>query len=149
MTVSLSENRNSANTKARLGEPYLIINIFLAGVIMLIMIYSGIFSPDNNSYPVECVHEKLTGEPCVSCGLSHSFSLILRGRLDEAYQWNIYGMRIFLFFASQLLMRIVFSRLYIRYPETRKQLILFDIIGSSVIFLIAFMPFIVWIFKFS
>lgn len=149
MTVSLPENKRLAIIKARLNEPYLIINIFLAGVIMLVMIYSGIFSPDKNSFPVECVHEKLTGEPCVSCGLSHSFSLILRGRINEAYQWNEFGMRIFLFFASQLIFRIVFSVIHINHPEIRKQLIIYDIVGSSIIFLIAFMPFLVWIFRFS
>lgn len=149
MTQLLSESKIMADFKARLMEPYLLINLIFAGVIMLVMIYSGFFSPDENNYPVECVHEKLTGEPCVSCGLSHSFSLILRGRLDEAFQWNQYGLRIFLFFASQLIMRIVFSRIYINHPETRKQLIIYDIIGSSIIFLIAFMPFLIWIFKFS
>ncbi len=149
MTASLSENKRLANFKVRLMEPYLFINLIFAGVIMLVMIYSGIFSPDKNDYPVECVHERLTGEPCVSCGLSHSFSLILRGRIDEAYQWNQYGLRIFLFFASQLIMRIVFSGIYIKHPETGKQLIVYDIIGSSVIFLLSFMPFLIWIFKFS
>ncbi len=149
MTASLSEIKPLANFKFRLKEPYLFINLIFAGVIMLVMIYSGIFSPDKNAYPVECVHERLTGEPCVSCGLSHSFSLILRGRIDEAYQWNQYGLRIFLFFASQLIMRIVFSRIYINHAEIRKQLIIYDIIGSSTIFLIAFMPFMAWIFTFS
>jgi hypothetical protein len=111
------------------------------------MAYSGIFSPVKDNYPVVCIHEKITGQPCVSCGLSHSFSLILRGRIDEAYQWNRYGMRIFLFFAGQFLLRIIFSLLYARYPSTRKQLILFDIVGSSVIFLVTFMPFIFYIIK--
>jgi hypothetical protein len=123
-------------------DPYLIINIFFAGVILLIMAYSGFFSPDKNNYPVICLHEKLTGEPCFSCGLSHSFSLLVRGRICEAYQWNIYGMRVFIFFISQLFMRIVFSILYLRYPETRKQLILVDCIGSGLIFLISFWAFI-------
>jgi hypothetical protein len=148
--ASLAENRVTITTRGRLwNEPYLIINIFFAGVIFLIMLYSGIFSPDKNEYPVVCIHEKLTGEPCVSCGLSHSFSLILRGRIDEAYEWNNYGMRVFIFFASQLLMRIVFSRAYVNHPDSHKQLIMFDIIGSSVIFLITFMPFLIYIFKFS
>jgi hypothetical protein len=123
-------------------DPYLIINIFFAGVLLLIIAYSGFFSPDKNNYPVVCLHEKLTGEPCFSCGLSHSFSLIVRGRIDEAYQWNIYGMRVFIFFASQLVLRVVFSILYLRYSETRKQLILVDCVGSGIIFLIAFWPFI-------
>ena len=124
-------------------DPYLIINIFFAGVILLIMAYSGFFSPDKNNYPVICLHEKLTGEPCFSCGLSHSFSLIVRGRIDESYKWNIYGMRVFLFFVSQLILRVAFSIFYLRYPATRKQLILIDCIGSGLIFLISFWPFIV------
>jgi len=137
------------NKRAWLNEPYLIINFVLAGVIMLIMIYSGIFSPDKDDYPVVCIHEKLTGEPCVSCGLSHSFSLIIRGRIDEAYEWNKYGMRIFLFFAGQLFIRFVFSVIYANHPDSRNQLIIYDIIGSSALFLIVFMPFLIWIIKFS
>jgi hypothetical protein len=127
------------------NEPYLIINAFFAGVIILIFIYSGIFSPEKNNYPVVCIHEKLTGEQCVSCGLSHSFSLILRGKIDEAYRWNIYGLRLFLFFASQLLLRVAFSIYYIMYLPARKQLIVIDCIGSGLMFLIAFWPFILHI----
>jgi hypothetical protein len=135
------------NPEVRLhNEPYLIINIIFAGVILLIFLYSGFFSPDKNNYPVTCIHEKITGEPCVSCGLSHSFSLIVRGRIEEAYKWNHYGMRIFLFFALQLLMRVTFSFFFLKYPDTRKQLILVDCIGSGIIFFVAFWPFMVSIF---
>ena len=131
------------NLKVRLrNEPYLIINIIFTGVIMLIIAYSGFFSPEKNNYPFTCLHEKITGEPCFSCGLSHSFSLIIRGRIDEAYQWNLNGMRVFLFFASQLILRVVFSIFYLRYPDTRRQLIIIDCIGSGLIFLISFWPFI-------
>ncbi len=129
-------------------EPYIIVNIVLAGVIVLIMIYSAIFSPDEDEYPVVCIHEKITGEPCVSCGLSHSFSLILRGRLNEAYSWNVYGMRVFLFFLLQLFMRVFLSFFYIKFVDTRKQLIMMDIIGSVLIFLISFRQFFVYIFRF-
>ena len=141
-------NQNDKYPEIRLlREPYLVINILFTGVILLVMAYSGIFSPDRNNYPVTCIHEKLTGLPCVSCGLSHSFSLIVRGRIDEAYQWNVYGMRIFLFFAAQLILRIAFSIFYIKYPDTRKQLILVDCVGSGIIFLVAFWPFILNIFS--
>lgn len=144
MTAFLRKNNSTDNTpKVSPGkEPYLIINIFFAGVILLIIAYSGIFSPVKDNYPVACLHEKLTGEPCISCGLSHSFSLIVRGRINEAYQWNIYGMRVFLFFVSQLILRVVFSIFYIRYQSTRKQLIIIDSVGSAVLFLIAFWPYI-------
>jgi hypothetical protein len=146
--MTLLKLKNSI-AQIKLGnEPYLIINIVFAGVILLIMAYSGIFSPVKDNYPVVCIHEKITGEPCVSCGLSHSFSLILRGEINKAHQWNKYGMRVFLFFAGQFLLRIFFSLLYITYPATSKQLILFDIVGSSALFLITFMPFLIYIFKF-
>lgn len=147
-TLWLRKNDRTSKTRIRiLNEPYLTINIFLAGAIVLILVYSGIFSPEKDNYPVTCIHEKITGEPCVSCGLSHSMSLILRGRINEANEWNVYGMRVFLFFVSQLLMRIVFSGIYIRHTGIRKQLILFDILGSSAMFLITFIPFLVYIFK--
>jgi hypothetical protein len=125
------------------GESYLIINIVLAGVIVLVLTYSGIYSPDKDNYPVVCVHEKLTGQPCFSCGLSHSFSLIIRGRIDEAYAWNRYGMQVFIFFISQLLLRVCFSVFYIKNPGIQKQIVILDIGGSVLIFLIAFGPFLI------
>lgn len=128
-------------------EPYHIINIIFAGVIVMVLFYSGIFSPEKNNYPVVCIHEKLTGEPCISCGLSHSFSLIIRGRITEAYEWNPYGMRVFLFFVSQLIFRIDFLRLSVMHPENRKHLVIYDSIASGVIFLITFWPFIAGIFR--
>jgi hypothetical protein len=116
-------------------------------VVVLLIAYSGIFSPDQNNYPVVCIHERITGEPCFSCGLSHSFSLIVRGRFNEAYDWNIYGMRVFLFFVSQLILRTVFSVYYIRNTATRTQLKIIDSIGSGLLFLITFLPFIESIVK--
>ena len=121
--------------------PYLKINIALSVVVLLVLAYSLVFSPDRNNYPVVCIHEKLTGMKCFSCGLSHSFSLIVRGRVEEAYKWNVYGMQVFLFFFLQLVMRICFSVIYTVRQDTRRQLILMDIAGSVLIFVIAFLPF--------
>jgi hypothetical protein len=144
------KRRNNTGQTLKEGlrnEPYLIINIFFTGVILLIFAYSGFFSPEKDNYPVTCIHEMVSGKPCVSCGLSHSFSLIVRGRIEEAYQWNRYGMRIFLFFVAQLVLRVFFSIFYLKYRETRKQLIIFDCVGSGIIFLVAFWPFIESIFS--
>lgn len=126
-------------------ETYLTINIFLAGAILLILAYSGIFSPVKNNYPVACVHEILTGQPCASCGLSHSLSLILRGKVAESAEWNIYGMRVFIFFVSQVILRIFFSFIYIHNVHTRKQLVILDSVASGIMFLLTFMPFMRWI----
>lgn len=143
MTQPQSKNSNQFNKDEinLINQPYLIINIFFAGVVLLIIAYSGIFSPVKGDYPVACIHEKLTGQPCISCGLSHSFSLIVRGKLSEALTWNVYGLRVFLFFACQLIMRIAFSFFYIRNSGSRTELIIMDAIGSSVIFIIAFWPY--------
>jgi hypothetical protein len=143
MILYKRKSNRKNNPKVSPGnEPYLLINTIFAGVIILIIVYSGFFSPDKNNYPVICIHEKITGEQCISCGLSHSFSLIVRGRITEAYQWNIYGMRVFLFFISQLILRASFSVFYLTYSDTRKHLILIDCIGSGLLFLIVFWPFI-------
>lgn len=123
-------------------ESYLKINLIFAGVVVIVMAYSGFYSPDENRYPVVCIHEKITGQQCASCGISHSFSLILRGRIGEAYNWNPYGGRVFLFFAAQLLMRIIFTVFYVIDRDRQGQLVLYDIAGSSMLFLISFYPFI-------
>lgn len=148
MILFRSKNRlDSGPVVSFRNDHYLLINLIFAGVILLVFAYSGFFSPVKDNYPVACIHEKITGEPCISCGLSHSFSLILRGRISEAFEWNVYGFRIFLFFALQLVMRIAFSIFYVKNSGTRKQLIIYDITASTVLFLVSFMPYIEYIFK--
>lgn len=148
MTLSTRRSDAFLNLKRRqIFEPYICVNIALTVVLLFVFFYSALFSPEKDNYPVVCIHERLTGEPCVSCGLSHAFSLILQGRISEAYRWNNNAMRVFIFFAAQLLMRIVFSVFYLRHPETVRQLIVYDVLASATIFLIAFMPFIKWIFR--
>jgi len=143
-----NQNRTGEISEKRMQvEPYLVINMVFTGIIMLILMYSLIFSPEKDNYPVPCIHEKITGEKCPSCGVSHSLSLILRGRIKEACEWNSNGMRIFIFFIAQLIMRISFSRSYRINPGSRNQLILIDITGSILLFLITFMPFMIYFFK--
>lgn len=129
-------------------RPYITINLVLASFIVLIFLYSAVFSPQKNNYPVECIHEKISGKPCVSCGLSHSFSLIIRGEINEAAGWNPYGLRVFIFFLAQLLMRVTFTFYYLKAEEYRKELIIYDITGSVVLFVITFYPFIAYIVSF-
>jgi hypothetical protein len=129
------------------GRAYFTVNAILAGVIMLIMGYSAFYSPDRNDYPVVCIHEKLTGEPCPSCGLSHAFSLIVRGRFEEAMEWNTYSIRIFLFFAIQLLMRIAFGIRSLMTDRRIKQLTVADAVVSGVMVIVTFYPFmrVLWV----
>jgi len=127
------------HTAAR--RAYFAVNVIFAGVILLIMGYSAFYSPDRNSYPVVCIHEKLTGEPCPSCGLSHAFSLIIRGRVDEALQLNSASLRVFLFFVLQLIMRIAIGIWNLVTDRWLKQITWIDILTSSVMAIFAFYPF--------
>ncbi|MDX9903843.1 MAG: DUF2752 domain-containing protein [Bacteroidales bacterium] len=141
---------------------YFAVNAIFAGVILLIMGYSAFYSPDTGQYPVPCIHEKLTGEPCPSCGLSHAFSLIVRGRIAEALEWNSTSLRVFVFFALQLVMRAglgVWTLLAGRGsvqaagPEqvsVLRQVTVTDAVVSSAMALVAFYPFLraLWISHF-
>jgi len=131
-------------------RPYFLLNLILAGVILLIMGYSLFYSPDENRYPVPCVHEKLTGEPCPSCGLSHAFSLIVGGRIDEALEWNSYSIRVFIFFAVQLFMRIGLALATLKGNIDLRRVGVTDAAVSSVMTLAAFYPFLrmLWISMF-
>ena len=123
------------------GRPYFILNVILTGVILTIMGYSFFYSPDEEKYPVPCVHQAITGEPCPSCGLSHAFSLIVRGRIDEALQWNSQSIRVFLFFVLQLFMRIGLGAWTIVTARGLKQITVADATVSSAMTLVAFYPF--------
>ncbi len=123
------------------SRPYLALNVIFAGVILLILGYSFFYSPDEERYPVPCVHEKITGEPCPSCGLSHAFSLIVRGRIDEALEWNSQSVRVFLFFALQLVMRIVLGAVSLETVRGLKRVTVTDAVVSSAMALVAFFPF--------
>lgn len=120
---------------------YITVNAILAGVILLIMGYSGFYSPDEDKYPVQCVHEKITGVPCPSCGLSHAFSLIVRGRIDEATQLNSYSVRVFLFFSLQLIMRIALGTISLMTGKFLRKIVVADSLISAVMALGAFYPF--------
>ncbi len=126
---------------------YQLINIIIAGVIVMIIIYSGIFSPVENNYPVKCVHEKFTGLPCPSCGLSHSFSYIVRGDFGKANEWNIYGMRVFLFFLFQLFLRGSNFIYLKRNPLNIRYVTLLDISLSVISFFLGFSQFIGYNFR--
>lgn len=126
---------------------YLLINMVFAGMIILIIIYSGVFSPVRNDYPVQCLHEKITGKPCPSCGLSHSFSYMLRGRIAEAIEWNTYGPRVFLFFILQLVMRVSFSFTLLRNPGSARKLAIIDVLVSVTAFSLAFSQFVSYWFS--
>ncbi len=88
-------------------SPYQMINILTGLVIVMVFIYSGIFSTGDGYYPVECAHISVYGEDCPTCGLSRSFSEMVRGNFSSASEYNRNGPLLFAFFISQLLLRTI------------------------------------------
>jgi len=72
-----------------------------------VFIYALIFKGEN--HPIPALLTKITGEVPPSKGLSASFSEIIRGNLRVATIYNPHGIRIFAFFAIQLVLRCLFS----------------------------------------
>lgn len=126
---------------------YLAINAIFAGIIILVFIYSGFFCPEKNDYPLECIHEKITGQPCPSCGLSRSFSFIMRGDISTAASYNEYGLRVFLFFLFQLVMRLSNIVYILRKPVHLKELTIIDSSIAIITFILAFRQFFVYYLK--
>lgn len=126
---------------------YQLVNYIIAGIIVMIIAYSGIFSPVRNNYPVRCVHEQLTGMSCPSCGISHSFSYMIRGDIKQALEWNSYGPRVFLFFLFQLVLRMSNIFFLKRRPGDIRWLVFTDIILSVLSFGLAFSQFAVYNYR--
>ena len=128
---------------------YQLINYIFAGIIVCVFIYSGIFSSQTNNYPVHCIHEQLTGISCPSCGMSRSFSSLIRGDIDLAMEMNPYGPRVFLFFVFQLILRVSNIIILKRRPGLVKQLIKLDV-GLSILSVgLAFWQFVVYYIRIS
>lgn len=123
------------------GRPWFTLNLILTGLIVLVFAYSLAFSPDNDRYPVPCVHEKLTGQPCPSCGLSHAFSLIIRGQVTEATRWNSHSPVVFGYFALQLVMRIAVAVAAAKPRRGLRRVLVADAVISGVMTLAVFYPF--------
>ena len=118
-------------------HPYKIINLIFAGIILLVMVYSGIFSA-GNEHPIDCVYQKTHNIPCATCGLSKSFSEMLRGNFDKANDYNENGMPLFLFFIVQLIMRVTGTIVFSKNLINPKILITTDALVSIFLFLYCF-----------
>lgn len=117
-------------------KAYKIINYSFAGILLVIMLYSGIFSVNSN-YPITCVHVQITGETCPSCGFSRAFSELVRLNFSKAKEINPYALGVFLFYAIQLLMRLSINFFFIKKIRL-KAIILSDVLISVLLFLAGF-----------
>jgi hypothetical protein len=126
-----------------LKDSYLLVNLAFIGIILSIFTYSVIFTDNGRKYPVPSGAAILTGKISASSGLSRSFSEIVRFNFRESKLYNPYGIRIFSFFAIQLLMRIA-AIIFALHSDIRQRrmLITTDAVLSSLLLTICFWPFI-------
>lgn len=126
------------------NESYLIVNFIFAGIVVLIVLYSGIFSAQkqNHLIPSFC-----PVQPCASTGLSRSFSEIVRFRFESANSYNTNGIKIFLFFFCQFWLRLFFSAAYAKFQKYKTKIIIFDSIFTVLLFFLSFKNFIILLIK--
>jgi hypothetical protein len=124
------------------NKGYLWINGIFIGIIIAIVVYSAVFNAESNCYPVKSGSDLLGSGITAGKGLSRSFSEIVRLHFDKAKQYNVYGLRLFAFFALQLLMRFTALGLVLSCNLKRPQNLIFtDMVLSVLLFTIFFWPF--------
>jgi len=122
--------------KTRLRESYQILHLIMAGIIVMIFIYSGIFSPQHGGYPIPSQYELTQDGATASTGMSRAFSSIVRLDFEQARAYNENSPEVFGFFFVQFWMRVLFFLLYARFHH--KRVIAADIGLSLVLFLWCF-----------
>jgi hypothetical protein len=121
-----------------LKEPYNIINLCFAGIILLIFLYSGIFSAEKNNHPIKSACAHIENHPCKSEGLSRSFSEIVRFKFESARSYNKHGIRVFSFFFVQLFLRGATSLLLYYQLIKRNKLVILDSVVSAILYTYCF-----------
>lgn len=120
------------------NRPYFIVNLSLAGIIMMVFIYSGFFSAEKTNHPVPSFYEKFTRKPAPSSGLSRAFSEIVRGNREKAWDYNPDSLLIFSFFLIQFIQRIFVTLLLYKQIPRIQYLIIADLASSILLFLYCF-----------
>ena len=125
-----------------IDNPYKMINVIFASIILAIFIYSAIFSPDKSNYPFQSESRQFLDQDSQSTGLSRSFSSIVRFNFADARKYNAFGIQIFMFFIIQLFLRIFFLLTYARLKNLGMNIVItIDSIISGSLFILFFMPF--------
>jgi hypothetical protein len=130
-----------------LRNNYRSINLIFACIITGIFVYSAIYSHKKPSHPIPSIFTQITGSESPSSGLSRSFSAIIRYDVQAALKLNPYSIQIFLFFAFQLVFRILTFFLIKSNFSWINVYILTDITLSVISFLLVFRPLIIFTFE--
>lgn len=130
--------KNSLHQAIR--DPYIQINLIFAGVIVAILIYSGIFT-GKGGHPIPSIYEMITGTTSPSSGLSRAFSELVRFNVTKAKTLNPYAVNLFLFFVIELILRFCFSALVLFNNNRAKTIRWIDLAQLTIYFTITFYPF--------
>jgi len=123
-------------------DAYQVINVTFLIIILFVFLYSALFSPKENNYPIKSSYYYYTGKQSISGGLSHGFSSVMRGKLHEAAAYNPYSIQLFSFFVIQFFMRLIVLVYLLRVNECERGVaIKTDIIISIALFFLFFYPF--------
>ena len=118
---------------------YQVINIIFAGIIILIFIYSGIFSAQEENHPISSSSQILFDKETPSTGLSRAFSEIVRLNFEKAKEYNPHSLKVFMFFFAQFFMRIGFLLIAAKIQTKRiKIIVTIDIIISVALYICCF-----------
>ena len=123
------------------GRPYFILNVILTGVILLIAGYSFFILPMRKNILYRVCMRRSPVSRALHAGCHMHSHLIVRGRIDEALQWNSQSLRVFLFFAMQLVMRIALGMRTLMTVRGLKQITITDAAVSSAMAIVSFYPF--------
>jgi hypothetical protein len=130
-------------TNRKTGKyPYRVLNWIFLSVLILILAYSALFSPEKLNHPIPSGSRFFSAAPVPSTGLSRSFSAIIRFRFRDARQFNPHGIRLFMFFLAQTFMRVAALVLVSHLPyQSLKPLVYADAGLSVALFVTCFWPF--------
>ncbi|HUW05104.1 MAG TPA: hypothetical protein VMW01_02485 [Williamwhitmania sp.] len=129
-----------SSLREAIRDPYIQINLIFAGVVVAMLIYSGIFT-GQGGHPIPSFYEMITGTTSPSSGLSRAFSELVRFNVVKARALNSHAVSLFLFFVVELLLRIVFSAVVCVKHNHEKIIVSLDIVQLVLYFSIAFFPF--------
>lgn len=116
---------------------YIKINVTFIILILIMLMYSAIFS-DKKAYPIKSMYE----QNIISTGLSRAFSEIVRFNFEKAKKYNVYSIKIFMFFFSQLFLRIICTIFLLKSKFSKNYILFTDILISILLFLCGFGTFI-------
>ncbi len=145
-TYYLQEVRVKNNQFSRaLLNPHIAISFALGFVVLFVFAYSLLFS--GSSHPIPALLTEQTGIIPPSKGLSSAFSEIVRGNFSQAIVLNPHSIRIFAFFALQLLVRFFIVLILFTFPNLWKKLAIADGLFSLLLFIYCFYPLIEYTFR--